>query len=840
MKPLYFITFVLFIFNLNYLSNTYAQTYNMSTQTVTDCQGTLYDSGGSSGEYGNNENATFSICPTPVPTCFNLQIDTIHLEENKDKLILFSGADINGAPIDTFSGQLNSFGRQVEGECLTFQFTSDINETASGWKLSWNCFTDECTPLPPLPQDCISSVPICQNQYSPTIIASGNGNIPNEINGDISCLNSGEKNNVWYTFTVLEDGLLNFSIVPNVDTDDYDWSVYNLTNHECSDIFTNEALEVSCNYSPAQGITGANNLAGNQNEPEIPVQAGETYVINVSQFSPSIDGYTIDFEPSTATIFDDKKPSLTAIETPSECATDTLRLLMSENVLCTFLDKDDFALFDEEGDRYTITDLRSPACDLGAEYDRFFTLTVSPAFVKGGQYSLLITEELLDLCGNVTDYEQDTIKFDLNFSNTFTGTVEDVFLCNDGTPNIQITGNDTYNIYDGNGVAPENFLSSGNSYDPSPLQKDSVYTFYVTQINNNCESAPVSVQVLISTGDVAAFDMPNSICPVANEEFIPTTLSSTSTPGGTFSISPSASIDENTGDITLSSLTPNETYTITYTSPAESSDCQEVANHNFTLEAAEAVSITGIQNEYCEEDETVALALSPTNGTLVGAGTDATALTFSPRLAGTGTHTLTYTYDNNNCEAIATFDVTVLPSPNVELLAPSNVGLGETAEIVFTGSTTEIGTTFDWDFQNGISSSDVNSSAPQKVVWNEEGMQLITLTIVQANGCSAEQSISIEVFAQNTIQLPTAFSPNEDGINDEFNMIGQNIQTATIAIYNRWGKQIFIDADFINNGWNGLQNDFRKADMGTYFYIIEVTYLDGVQETVKGNVMIIW
>src|SRR6185436_6627174 len=105
----------------------------------------------------------------------------------------------------------------------------------------------------PNKQDCLDAIPICQNVYSTTNSYVGDGNINNDITSNSSCLGSGELNDVWYTFTVQQSGNLNFLITPNNSSDDYDWAVYNLTNNNCSDIFTNPALEVSCNFSATPG-----------------------------------------------------------------------------------------------------------------------------------------------------------------------------------------------------------------------------------------------------------------------------------------------------------------------------------------------------------------------------------------------------------------------------------------------------------------------------------------------------------------------------------------------------------------------------------------------------------
>ncbi|HNU49042.1 MAG TPA: hypothetical protein PKM40_09410, partial [Bacteroidia bacterium] len=81
----------------------------------------------------------------------------------------------------------------------------------------------------PTNQDCPNAIPICNTTYSTVISYSGTGNIPNEINNGSSCLLSGERNDVWYTFTTPFFGNLNFTITPNNPADDYDWAVYNLT-----------------------------------------------------------------------------------------------------------------------------------------------------------------------------------------------------------------------------------------------------------------------------------------------------------------------------------------------------------------------------------------------------------------------------------------------------------------------------------------------------------------------------------------------------------------------------------------------------------------------------------
>ncbi len=158
----------------------------------------------------------------------------------------------------------------------------------------------------PTVQDCLGAIPLTQAFYYQDSSFTGEGNIPNEINTSgcpVSCLLSGEKNDVWYILSVPTAGNLCFNIIPNSSSDDYDWAVFNLTNASCADIYSDSSLMVSCNYSAKQGTTGANGqdsiLCASASDGKynalIPVSAGETYVLNISNFSATQAGYTLDF-----------------------------------------------------------------------------------------------------------------------------------------------------------------------------------------------------------------------------------------------------------------------------------------------------------------------------------------------------------------------------------------------------------------------------------------------------------------------------------------------------------------------------------------------------------------
>jgi len=259
----------------------------------------------------------------------------------------------------------------------------------------------------PTVQDCLGAIPLCGPVYSELNAYSGVGNYSGEINSALSCLNSGEKNDVWYIFTVQSDGELGFSITPNNMSDDYDWAVFNLTNAKCDEIRKDGSLQASCNYSGSPGVTGPNGLPGGQNNPLLNVLEGETYVVNVSQFSSSPNGYTIDFSMSTADIYDDVAPLMEDMAVPALCGASEVSIHFSENILCNTVDVSNFEL--QGADTYNITTVTSPQCDVGAEYGNTYTFHFDPP-MRMGKYKLFYHpgggSDISDNCGNSPTTDQ--------------------------------------------------------------------------------------------------------------------------------------------------------------------------------------------------------------------------------------------------------------------------------------------------------------------------------------------------------------------------------------------------------------------------------------------------
>ncbi len=111
--------------------------------------------------------------------------------------------------------------------------------------------------------------------------------------------------------------------------------------------------------------------------------------------------------------------------------------------------------------------------------------------------------------------------------------------------------------------------------------------------------------------------------------------------------------------------------------------------------------------------------------------------------------------------------------------------------------------------------------------------------VSDVNNCSASATSIVTVAQQNTIVVPNAFSPNNDDVNDIFLLNGYNIARVELEVYNRWGNKVYSsDITNLSNGWDGTYKGIAQ-ELGVYVYYGTVTYTDGKQESLKGNVTLL-
>ncbi|MDD4640926.1 MAG: gliding motility-associated C-terminal domain-containing protein [Bacteroidales bacterium] len=93
-------------------------------------------------------------------------------------------------------------------------------------------------------------------------------------------------------------------------------------------------------------------------------------------------------------------------------------------------------------------------------------------------------------------------------------------------------------------------------------------------------------------------------------------------------------------------------------------------------------------------------------------------------------------------------------------------------------------------------------------------------------------TVTTTVLREADFHIPNVFTPNGDGINDEFRIIGlENYDNAQLRVFNRLGNQVYVNSHYINN-WDG-----DGLNGGTYYYFI-ILERNNISSSYKGWVLI--
>jgi hypothetical protein len=103
------------------------------------CEGTLYDSGGPTGNYLNNENRTITLTPSTAGALMQITFTEFQVETCCDNLTVFNGNSVADPIIGTFTSNPGSITSTAADGSLTLRFLSDGSVTQSGWVANIAC-----------------------------------------------------------------------------------------------------------------------------------------------------------------------------------------------------------------------------------------------------------------------------------------------------------------------------------------------------------------------------------------------------------------------------------------------------------------------------------------------------------------------------------------------------------------------------------------------------------------------------------------------------------------------------------------------------------------------------
>lgn len=196
--------------------------------------------------------------------------------------------------------------------------------------------------------------------------------------------------------------------------------------------------------------------------------------------------------------------------------------------------------------------------------------------------------------------------------------------------------------------------------------------------------------------------------------------------------------------------------------------------------------------------------------------------------------------DNGNCQDTIIKYITVSPAP--ELSLPRALKSDFCDPLVLDpvlSDATNI--SYHWSPAEGLSCIDCSNPAiAQPINYRYQ------LNVNNAFGCQDSARVFVQVDEDKIIYTPNVFSPNDDGVNDYF-QIFPNCSVATIdkfQIFDRFGNLIHSInpiLDFSNQQvlWDGTFNG-SKASMGVYLWLLDFSMVDGTKRSLQGDVTLFW
>ena len=121
------------------------------------------------------------------------------------------------------------------------------------------------------------------------------------------------------------------------------------------------------------------------------------------------------------------------------------------------------------------------------------------------------------------------------------------------------------------------------------------------------------------------------------------------------------------------------------------------------------------------------------------------------------------------------------------------------------------------------------------------GLTQVILQVTVGNEVVEEVTVSVTV-SESILEMPNAFSPNDDGNNDTYQAKSksQSIVEFHAYIFNRWGQKLFDWTDWQDRkgGWNGTYNG-RPVKDGVYYVYVKARGADGVEYNIRRDVNLI-
>lgn len=618
-----------------------------------------------------------------------------------------------------------------------------------------------------------------------------NGNLPTGCNDNASYA---DKNPYWYKFTCFGTGTLAFVVTPKTAADDYDWELFDVTNRDPTQVYNNVSWIVCNNWSSLEGATGTSaagkniiNCAGptNPNFSAMPtLTIGHNYLLMISHFTDTQDGYSLSFGGGTANITDPTDPSFQSAH--AICDGQTMTVKLNKKMKCSSLSAD--------GSDFNVTPNAKVSaavgigCSTGFDTDSVILSLASP--LPPGNY-IIAAQNGVD--GNT--------------------------MLDNCSRTIPVGDSKTVTVY------PQT---------PTPM--DSITPIFC---------APTVLHLV--------FKKPMKCSSVAanGTDF-------TVTGPSIIKVASAAAVCDSSGlgyiiDVQLATpISVAGTYTITLKIGSDGNtiinECGQPtaagSNLNFVGYDTVSASIMYMQSFSCLAD-TITFSNDGRNNInqwrWIFDDNTTSSLEFPQAQI--------YTTDGNKRVRLAvsngvcsdSTDINILVSNAMALkagiIAPTFVCPNDTASFK-DSSTGQSITNWNWAFGNGETSTVQNP--PAQFFQPTNLTQILVAELIVNNNLCADTAYKKYSLVNNCyIDVPTGFTPNGDGLNDNlFPLNAYKADNLIFRVYNRLGQLLFETADWTRK-WDGRFNGSLQPT-GAYIWMLEYTHHDtGKHISLKGTSVLI-
>lgn len=599
----------------------------------------------------------------------------------------------------------------------------------------------------------------------------------------------GDKNPFWYKFTCFKGGSLSFLIAPNDQGDDYDWQLYDITGHAPEEVYTDPSLIVAANWSGTYGNTGASasgvpfTQCASDPKDHKPSFArspqlveGHHYLLLVSHFTDSQSGYSLSFGGGTAVITDPTDPHLK--DATARCDGSAIYIRFNKALRCSSIASDgsDFKLLSPLA---SAAGASSVNCQQGFDMDSLVVRLDKP--LPPGEYTLAMQKgsdhnTLLDNCGRGIP-EGETLKF----------RVEEVA----PTPLDSVMPI---------GCAPQEIqVVFGGPMRCGSIAKDGS-DFRIT--------GPAAVQISGAEG---------KNCVEGVSSVITLRLTKPIVQGGLYTVTLQQGSDGNTVVSECAKATPAGAHASFVASDTVSAAFHTAIDYSCNL-ARISLQHPGGNGVNTWQWQTP--------------GGESTGAQFAYQDTSFQDQSITLMVSNGVCED--TVHQTLALNRSYHLVADFQTPafICPEDEATFVDQSTGDIVSWNWDFGNGNSSFLKVPPRQQYPTVTRSQDFPVRLAILNTQGCRDTAVRMVKVINNCFIAVPTAFSPNGDGMNDFlYPLNAYKARELHFRVYNRYGQLVFETRDWTQK-WDGRFHGVPQP-VGSYVWMLSFTNTDTGEKVFK-------